>query len=100
MFDWIQNLALEAESTTKIVVSAIAIIVAVVLCHRGGWALARIIISVLSVAILIAALNNLDLFANRVETEVRGGPAVSGVYQPAGHGDVVSAAGDAADQPI
>lgn len=94
MLDWIQNLAIEAEATTKIVVGAIAIIVALWLCHKGGWSLARIIISVLSIALLIAALNNLDLFANRIETEVRGGPAVVVTVDPSDSQNAV-VAGDA-----
>lgn len=96
MFDWFQNLALEAEATTKIVIGAVAIIVAAWLCHKARWTLTGIIISVLSIALLIAALNNLNLFANRIETEVRGAPAVAVTYEPV-HS---SAAAGGTDGPV
>lgn len=89
MFDWIQNLAIEAETTGKVVISALAFFVVVWLCHKGGWALARIIISAISIAILLAVLWNLDLFASRFETEIRGGAPVSQPYNPADVGQPV-----------
>lgn len=75
-FDWIANLASQAEITGKAVVSAVAFFVAVWLCHKGGWALARVIISVVTIVVGLAALWNLNLFAKKVEVDLNGGPSV------------------------
>ncbi len=83
MLDWINSMAAEVNTTFRVVVSVAAGIIALILCHKGGWALTRIIISVLSVALLVVAVSNMDLFSNRIETDIRrGNPPVVQVSEP------------------
>lgn len=83
MFDWIGSLASEVDFTFKLVVSVVAGIIALYLCHKGGWALSRIIISVLSVAFLVVAITNMNVFAKKIETDVKkAAPAIVQVVAP------------------
>lgn len=83
MFDWINSMAGEVNLTFKVVIGVAAGIIALILCHKGGWALSRIIISVLSVAFLVFAVTNMDFFSARIETDVkRGSPPVVQAFEP------------------
>lgn len=73
MLDWINSMAAEINLTFRIVVGVAAGWIALVLCHKGGWALTRIIISILSVTLVVVAVLNMDLFAGRLETDIRRG---------------------------
>lgn len=73
MLDWINLTAAEINTTFRIVVSVAAGWIALMLCHKGGWTLTRILISILSVTLVVVAVLNMDLFAGRLETDIRRG---------------------------
>lgn len=73
MFDWINSLAAQLDSTFKVVVFAIAGIVAFFLCKAANWSASGCIISIVLVAFLAVAVTNMDIFARRIETDVKNG---------------------------
>lgn len=83
MFDWINSLAVQVDSTFKLVVFAIAGIVAFFLCKAANWSVAGCLISIVLVAFLAVAVTNMDIFARRIETDVKNGnPPVVQVVVP------------------
>lgn len=87
MLDWISNFASDLDVTLKSVFTVVATIVFIVLSHKGGWAVARVIISAVVAAGLIAVVWNMNLFAKRVETDIKNSsPSV--VVVPDGPGPI------------
>lgn len=79
MLDWISTFATQFDTTVKGVFTVVATVVFIVLSAKGGWTAARVIISAIVAAGLIALVWNLDVFANRVEDDLAGAAVVQTV---------------------
>jgi len=76
MFDWISNYASQADTTFKGVLIVFAGMVCFFLSAQAKFAMSRIIISILLMAVLVAGILNMKLFANRMESDIKASPAV------------------------
>lgn len=75
MLDYIGNLASEVDTTFKTVITVVAAIAFVIMSAKGGWTAARMIISAVVAALLIAIVWNIDVLGKRMETDLAG-PAI------------------------
>lgn len=82
MLDWISSFATEVDTTLKTVFTVVATIVFIMMSAKGSWTAARVIISAIVAAGLIAIVWNLKIFANRVETDFKAAPAIVVTYVP------------------
>lgn len=82
MLDWISSFASQLDTTLKTVFTVVATIVFIIMSSKGGWTAARVIISAIVAAGLIAIVWNLKLFASRVETDIKSAPAIVVTYTP------------------
>lgn len=83
MFDWINSIGAQVDSTFKGLVWVAAGIIAFFLCKAARWSVAGCLISIALVAFLAVAVTNMDIFANRFKTDIRNGnPPVVQVVVP------------------
>lgn len=82
MLGWISNVSIELENTIKTVMSVVAVIVFIVNSHKGGWSVGRVVVSALVAGGVMALVWNLDLFAKRVETDIKSAPAIVATVNP------------------
>lgn len=82
MLDWISSFASQLDTTLKAVFTVVATIVFIIMSSKGGWTAARVIISAIVAAGLVAIVWNLNIFAHRVETDIKASPAIVATYAP------------------
>lgn len=85
-FDFIKVLSNEAYDAGRVVVGVVGFFAILVLSFKGGFSLARCIIAIVTIALLLACLFNLNALVGRVEVDVKkeAGPAVTRTYEPSG----------------
>lgn len=88
MLDWINNLTSEAMATLKVVATLVAAVIFLVSSAKGEWALARIIVSGVVAAVVVAIVWTIPVMASKVQTELKSAPAV-GVTVPAAHSHII-----------
>ncbi|MCA0296944.1 MAG: hypothetical protein LCH96_16860 [Actinobacteria bacterium] len=80
--DWIGNYATQADSTFKTVLVIFAGIMAFVFSAQAKFAMSRVIISIIVMAVLIGGILTMPLWAKRAEADFKSSPAIVVTIDP------------------